>query len=180
MDSYELNKWAGAVLAAGLFLMVINEIGNLLVHPRPLQQTAIAVNVPDAGAAVAGKAEPAEKAPPLGERLAAADATRGAAVAKRCTSCHTFDKGGKNLVGPNLFGVAGRDAGKTAGFNFSTAISGLGKPWTWENLDSYLTDPKGFAPGTKMAFAGLKKGAERADLLAYLKQSHDAAPAFPK
>ncbi|MBM3491437.1 MAG: cytochrome c family protein [Alphaproteobacteria bacterium] len=179
MDTYELNKWAGAVLAAGLLLMVISEIGNLVVHPKTLKETAIAVAVPEEAGAPSSPAAPAEKAVPLPELLAAADATRGAAIAKRCTSCHTFDKGGKNLVGPNLFAVAGRDPGKVAGFSYSSAITGLGKPWSWENLDAYLNDPKGFAPGTKMAFAGVKKSAERADLLAYLKQNHDSPPAFP-
>ena len=100
--------------------------------------------------------------------LAAGDATKGGDVAKRCMICHTFDNGGANKVGPNLFGVVGRTAGSVSGYNYSTAMKGAGFKWTEENLSAYLADPKVKVPGNKMAFAGLSKPDQIADLIAYL------------
>lgn len=99
------------------------------------------------------------------------DATRGAATVGKCKACHTFDKGGKNMIGPNLFGIFGNHITHLDGFAYSAAfLEKKGKVvWNEENLAHFLESPKGFVPGTKMAFPGLKNPQDRADVLAYLK-----------
>lgn len=99
----------------------------------------------------------------------AGDPAAGEKVFTQCKACHTV-QAGQNRVGPSLFGVVGRKAGTVEGFNYSPAMKDWGMMWTPENLDKYLTDPKGTIPGNKMAFAGLKKPEDRANVIAYLTQ----------
>lgn len=113
---------------------------------------------------------------PIGQRLATANAEAGLKAAKPCLACHTFDQGGPNKVGPNLYEVVNRDVGKHEGFAYSPAMAAFGGKWDFERLDTYLTNPKGVVPGTKMAFAGIKKPDDRANLIMYLR-SLAAAPA---
>lgn len=174
MDTFELNKLAGAVLGSALFLMVINEIGNILVHPERLHENIIGVEAEEEGAAPAVAAAPAEPAVPITQLLAQADPAKGAQVAKKCAACHTFEEGGANKIGPNLHGVIGRDIASVDGFGYSGALTEKPGEWGYETLSEFILNPKGFAPGTKMAFAGVKKDVERADLLAYIAQQQGA------
>ena len=101
--------------------------------------------------------------------LPAGDIVKGEKLFKsRAAQCHTGNKGGTNGVGPNLFGIFEQQSGKVEGFVYSKANSESGVVWTREVLDIYLENPKKFMPGTKMAFAGLKKDKDRADLIDYL------------
>lgn len=115
----------------------------------------------------------------LGTVLAAADPAAGEKLFSKCASCHTIAPGGANGIGPNLNGVLGKPIGKhAAGFAYSSALSGHGGDWTYENMDLWLANPKSFAPGTKMSFAGLSKPEDRAALIAYLK-ANGGGPEFP-
>lgn len=118
----------------------------------------------------------AAEAPPTAQG-AQGDATKGAAVAKRCTVCHKFEDGATNAVGPHLFGVVGRPIASVSDFNYSDAMIAFSENHTkvWDNaiLDSYLADPKSVVPGTKMAFPGVKGEADRANLIAYLDTLHN-------
>lgn len=98
----------------------------------------------------------------------AGDAEKGEKVFKKCKACHTIDKGDKNKVGPNLHGVAGQAAGQVAGYKYSSAMAESGLTWDDATLDKYLAKPKDVVPKTKMAFAGLKKADDRADVIAYM------------
>ncbi|MCF4166452.1 cytochrome c family protein [Zavarzinia compransoris] len=101
----------------------------------------------------------------------AADTKKGAIIFKRCATCHTLDAGGPNRVGPNLHGVFGRAAGTAEGFTYSKAMAASGITWTAETIAEYVASPKAMVPGNKMAFVGVKKEDERADLIAYLEEA---------
>jgi cytochrome c2 len=108
-----------------------------------------------------------------GAAHAAGDAAKGADVFKKCKVCHEVGETAKDKVGPTLNGVIGRKIGTEGTFAYSPALKEAGEKgqtWTEENLDKYLTDPRTFMPGNKMAFAGLKKEEDRANVIAYLKQ----------
>jgi cytochrome c len=105
-----------------------------------------------------------------GPVMAQGDPDKGATVFKRCAACHVVDKP-QNRVGPSLHGLFGRKAGSVEGFKYSDAMKNADITWDEAQLDKYLENPKGDIPGNKMAFPGLKKPEERADVIAYLKQA---------
>jgi cytochrome c len=124
-----------------------------------------------------GEAAAAEK--PIEFYLASADATKGEAVFKKCAACHNADKGGSNALGPNLWGILGEPVGKGHGFAFTEALAGKGGNWDWANLSEWLANPKKFAPGTKMTFAGLSNPEDRANIIAFLNAHSDAPRPLP-
>jgi cytochrome c len=100
----------------------------------------------------------------------AQDPAAGEEVFKKCRACHQVGETAKNAVGPKLNGIIGRTAGSVEGFNYSAANKNSGVTWTDDNFKKYIVDPKGFMPGNKMAFAGVKDEKDVNDLLAFLKQ----------
>lgn len=100
--------------------------------------------------------------------MAAGDVKKGTKVFKKCKACHTVEQGGKNKVGPNLFAIVGKEAGKVEGFKYSKAMKGSGLTWDEATLDGFLKKPKKYLKGTKMSFAGLKKEKDRKNVIAYL------------
>jgi len=111
--------------------------------------------------------------------LASADAGDGKKIFRKCKACHTADKGGRHKVGPNLWDVVGRAKAGAGGYRFSGVLAGLGGTWTFADLDAFLARPKAFAPGTKMTFRGVKKAADRAALIAYLRSLSDSPKPLP-
>ena len=180
MDSFEFNKYAGAVLSGLLTMTVIGFFGNALVKPHHLEENALKVTVAEPTQGTQQAAAPAA-AEPIIPLLASADVKAGQAVAKQCMACHTFEKGGPNRVGPNLWGVVGGPKTHMQGFNYSQAMQGFaGKgPWTFEELNKFLFDPKTDVPGTRMTFAGVKKTQDRANLVAWLRTQADNPVPLP-
>jgi cytochrome c len=181
MDSFEINKIAGAVLAALLLIFGFSTLLETIRNSHGHQQI-VGYELPKAPAGGAGPAvaEAAFNPAAVLSAVAKGNVESGQGVFKKCAACHTPDKGGKNGTGPNLWGVVARAVGSNDAFAYSTAIKGKGGTWTWANLAGYLYDPKGYAPGNKMAFAGIKDNAELADLLAYLRTLADSPAELPK
>jgi cytochrome c len=183
MDSFELNKIAGAVLATLLFAMGLGILTEAIFKPK--YPVVAGYDLPGAEAAPAAAAPGAATAQvtPLPVRMASADAKRGEATAKACTACHAFDKGGANKVGPALYGVVDRAKAAVGGFNYSAVLKehgSKGEKWDFAALDAFITNPKAYAPGTLMGYAGLADPAKRADVLAYLRSLSDNPAPLPQ
>jgi cytochrome c len=168
MDTMEVNKAVAAVLVAGIAFFITGTIGMGLVHESVPEKTAIKIEGVVAAPA-AGAAKPAPL-PPIAPFLASADEKAGAAFAhKVCAACHTFNQGGKPGVGPNLYGVLGAKHGHEEGFNYSTALKSKEGPWTYAELNEWLHKPSSYAPGTRMAFAGIPSEKERANVILFIR-----------
>ncbi|WP_082503949.1 cytochrome c family protein [Methylobacterium sp. Leaf117] len=177
MDSFELNKVAGAALGALLFAVGSGFVAELIYHPKPAGNAGYALPEPQPKAA--GGGAPEAKVEPLPIRLASATVDKGQAAAKKCASCHSFEKGGPNKVGPHLWGVVDRQRAHEPGFEYSAALKEKGGTWTYDELDHFLANPKGYVPGTKMAFAGITSPTERADVIVYLRSLADTPAPLP-
>ena len=170
------NIIAGWVLASGIVALGL-DIGSAMVFhadkphaPAKPGYTIVAAADEGGGA----------KGPSIAEALATAQPAAGEKIFAKCASCHSIAQGGANGIGPNLYGTVGEEIGKgKAGFAFSDSLSGKGGTWTFDNLNTWLTNPKGFASGTKMTFAGLSKIEDRANVIAYLNAQGSNLP-LPK
>jgi cytochrome c len=179
MDSFELNKFAGALLGVLLFAMSVHLLSGVLVSAKKPTVPGYDLPAPQEETAAAAGAGAQAAAEPLPVLLAKADVGKGQASAKKCAACHTFEQGGANKVGPNLYGIVGKPKAQVAGFNYSGALKGKGGDWSYEELNGFVQNPKAHTPGTIMAFAGIPQAGERADLLAYLRTLSPNPPPLP-
>lgn len=171
-DTMTMTKAVGAICGSLLVFLLVGWAGNSLftvggAHKGGHEGEEIAqAYTIDTGAEEA-PAEGAAEGPDFATLLASADAAAGESVFKKCASCHKLD--GADGVGPHLNGVVGRMHGSIPGFAYSEAMASLSaEPWSPEALNVFLENPKKNMPGTKMAFAGLPKPEDRANLIAYL------------
>ena len=177
MDSFEFNKILGAVLGSLLFTMAIGLLSDgLFSTPKPKTP---GYALPAAEAVTEASNAPAAPSEPLPVLLAKADPVKGEANAKACTACHNFQKGAAAKVGPPLYGILGRPKGSIAGFSYSEGLKGKGGEWTFEDLNQFIANPKGYIAGTKMSYAGEKDDAKRAAILAYLRSLADSPVPLP-
>ena len=168
------NTIAGWVLFAGIVALGSSIVASEVFHSERPEK----MGYPIEGVAQEGEGEAAAEQP-IEAYLAKADVAKGQQVFNKCTACHNAEKGGANQLGPNLWDVLGEPIGKGKGFAFSPALSGKGGSWDWHSLSEWLKNPKAFAPGTKMTFAGLSNPQDRADVIAFLNSHSDAPEALP-
>jgi cytochrome c len=170
MSSFEWNKIIASVLTAMIIAMASGILASQLVRPKELAKPIYLV----AGAeqtASAGAGQPAAAGPePIGPLLAKADPKRGEQLVKVCVQCHTFNKGGANKIGPNLWDISEEKMAAVPGYQFSTAMEAhKDDKWDPDKLNQWLWKPQSLIKGTKMTFAGMPKAEDRADVIAYLE-----------
>ena len=177
-DPLFVNKIAGAILSAGLLAMITGFAAHLFYHPTKLKNPAYAITTGSSN--LNSKKEVAPTGPePIIALLANAQIDTGKKVAKKCTACHSFKKGGPNKVGPNLWNIVGGKPASVSGYKYSGALSAMNVNWEYEELNKFLYKPKAYIKGTKMSFAGLKKVGDRAALVAYLRSLSENPKPLP-
>ena len=181
MDSFELNKIIGAVLLTALIIIGIGKFTDILFHVEKPKESAYKIEGLEVASTTASGQEAAKvvEAVDIKALLAMGDLAHGEKVFKKCTACHMIAAGGKNMIGPNLWSVIGRQAGVVSDYKYSKAMVAYGKEWTFEEMNSYLIKPQAYVKGTKMAFAGLRKEKDRASVILYMNSKSDSPKALP-
>ncbi len=184
MDSLEFNKIAGAFLGTALLVLGLKTFSGEIFRAEAPEKPGLLIEVAEVAPPAAaggdtggGAATPALS---LGVLLAKADVAKGQAGSKACMACHSFEKGGANKVGPHLWDVVERPMGSVEGFSYSESFKAMGaKPWGYDELNAWLKAPKEYIKGTKMAYAGISKDQDRANVIAYLASLADTPKPFP-
>ena len=179
MDSFEFNKIAGAVLSVLLFVMGLGIFSSAIFHAQ--QPKTPGYDLPSAEVAAAAPA--AVAIVPVAQILASADPAKGAGATKAaCGACHNFEQGSGSKAGPTLYGIVNRPIASAAGFAYSSSLqekAKTDKEWSFEALNAFILNPKGYASNTKMAFGGDKNDGRRGDIIAYLRSISPKAPPVP-
>ncbi len=179
MNSFQINKILGALLGTCLALLAVHMATGAIFAPRVAAKPGyeIAVKEEASGGAKAASKSVAE---PIETLLASASAEHGAQIAKQCAICHNFQEGQGPKIGPDLYGVVGRKIAAAPGFNYTAGLKALGGTWTFDELNKWITDPRGMVPTTAMTFAGLSSEKQRADVIAYLDSLSKTPVPLPK
>lgn len=164
------NTIAGWVLAGGIAALGLTIASGMYFHRGEVEKPGYAIQGAEADGAGAAAAVP------IGNMMAVADMSKGEAIFKKCVACHTIAQGGANGIGPNLWGTVGKPLAGHAGFAYSDALKSKGGTWTFEALNEWLANPKKYAPGNKMTFAGLGNPEERAAVMLYLNSQGSNIP----
>jgi cytochrome c len=179
MDSFELNKFLGALLGTCLVLLAVHiASGAIFAQPVPAKPGYVIEVKQEQPAASSTK--PAPAGVPIENLLVSASIQEGEQTAKECELCHNFGKGQGAKIGPDLYGVVGRKVASEPGFNYSDALKAKGGTWTFDALNVWLTNPRADVPGTLMTFAGIDNEKQRANVIAYLNSNSDGPLPLPK
>lgn len=181
MGDLFFNKVAGAILAVALFIMALGELSNIVFGRSVSGELAYPIDLSALQTSAPAADEPSGPVD-FGMLLANADLSAGERVARRCVACHTFNEGGANGTGPNLWGVMGRAVAGVSGFNYSGAMTSYGSDgtqWLFENMYDYLENPRAYVPGTSMSFAGLRSQDDRINVIAYMREQDSSPLALP-
>ena len=170
MNGFEINKIVAAVLATVLVVYSINKFTDILFLVDKPQQSAYKVEKVET---LLASSTSGETNVGVNELLAMGDIQHGEKVFKKCSACHMIAAGGKNMIGPNLWSVLGRETGAVPGYKYSKALAAYGKKWTFGEMNGFLIKPSAHIKGTKMAFAGLKKEKDRASVILFMNSKGD-------
>ena len=173
MDSFEINKIVAAVLMVALLVIGIGKLSDVIFHVEKPETPGYAVDVEEAKTVSSSTKASVEEKIDIDALMAMGDLTHGEKVFKKCAACHSIVKGGKNNIGPALWGIMERKAGGLNDYKYSKALVAHGKKWSFEELNGFLLKPSTWIKGTKMAFAGLRKEKDRASVIKYLNQNSD-------
>ena len=181
MDSFEINKIIAAILLTVLIVIGIGKFTDVLFHVEKPKESAYKIEGLEMAPtqASASSEMKAEEKINIAELLALGDIAHGEKVFKKCSACHMIASDGKNMIGPNLWGVIGRLAGSIDDYKYSKAMIAYGKEWTYEEMNSYLIKPQAYIKGTKMAFAGLRKEKDRASVILYMNSKSSSPKPLP-
>tara|TARA_Y100001970_G_C14245297_1_gene867728 strand:+ start:1087 stop:1632 length:546 start_codon:yes stop_codon:yes gene_type:complete len=181
MDSFEINKIIAAILLTALIIIGIGKFADIIFHVKKPQESAYKVEgleVATDKTSSSSEDKVVEKIN-INELLALGDLVHGEKVFKKCSACHMIVSDGKNMIGPNLWGVIGRTAGSVSDYKYSKAMVAYGKEWTFEEMNAYLIKPQAYIKGTKMAFAGLRKEKDRASVILYMNSKSNSPKPLP-
>ena len=173
MDSFEINKIIAAVLLVALLIIGIGKVSNILFYVEKPKTPGYAVEVEQASGSSITTTEVVEKVVDIAALMALGDVASGEKIFKKCAACHSINKGGKHKIGPALYNVVGRKVGGVEDYKYSKALIAYEKEWTFEELNGFLIKPAKHIKGTKMAYAGLRKEADRASVIKYLNANSD-------
>lgn len=175
-DELGFNKIAGAVLATALVFMVVREIAHAAYHPHQPDVPAYGAEILEAAkaAAAAGNVDEAPLPFPQADWVTAMNFEQGEKISLKCVACHTFEKGGATVTGPNLYNIVGSASASNTAFKYSEAMANIDVTWDFETLNAYLEKPTRYVKGTNMVFAGLKKPEQRAAMIEYMRTFSDS------
>ena len=179
MDSFEINKIVAAVLMVALLVIGIGKLSDVIFHVEKPETPGYAVEVEQVSTASSSATAATEEKVDIAALMAMGDIASGEKIFKKCAACHSIIKNGKNAIGPALYNVVGRKVGAVEDYKYSKALTAYEKEWTLEELNGYLTKPAKWIKGTKMAFAGLRKEADRASVIKYLNENSDSPVPLP-
>jgi cytochrome c len=181
MSDLRTNTILGLGLASMLLIMALRISGEDVFHPTEPAKPGYGVDISAVIAGGGGGAAPEQEGPvDWGTVLKDPSlVAQGQKISAKCQSCHNFEKGGPNMTGPNLYGVVGRTAGTHPGFNYSPVMKAYGQPWTFDNINKFVSGPQKDLPGVLMTFIGLKNQADRTAIIAYLRSLSDAPVPLP-
>ena len=176
MDSFEINKIVAALIVVFLLVFGIGKVSDIVFYVEKPSSSAYKVEM---STATSSQDTGTIQSVDISALLALGTVEHGQKVFKKCSACHSIKKGGRNNIGPALYGVLGRNMGALEDYKYSKALIAFGKDWTFEEMNNFLIKPTSYIKGTKMAFAGLKKEKDRASVILYMNSNADSPLDLP-
>ena len=178
MNSFEINKIIAAIILTIVIVFGVNKLADVIYYVKAPEGNTYNI-VTETKEISKGDTVKTGGDINISALLALGNIDHGKMIFKKCAACHSASKGGGNKIGPALWGVIGRKAGSIGDYKYSKAMSGFGKIWDFETVNTFLIKPKDYIKGTKMAYAGLKKGKDRASIILYLNEQGDSPLPLP-